>query len=296
MTDLNQTDAGDPTPEPRSPGIPAGGCVVPAEPDARLRERACELAARLGWPYTDAADEEKVSLVCSDERLELRFGAQAPGVDTALRKGGPVSADYTAIDTTSPAGRSLQGPLLRACGLGGRRSGEIKPTVFDATAGWAEDAWLLAGAGCRVTACERCRPVAVLVEDGLRRARAADGALRATAERITLIEVDGGRALKAIKGPPDVVYLDPMFSEVRKAAPRNAIKALRWLTGVVPGEAVSTASEDERRLYEAAMASGAGRVVVKRGRRSPALGDQPPDFVRPGKGHRFDVYLRRGSD
>ena len=118
------------------------------------RDAAEALANRLNLPLarrfrdphdlhlTRAADD------VAGHRLELRVVA----ADHSLRGGHGVAADLTRLDTTSPAGRSLRTPVLKAVGV---RSGGARPHVLDVTAGLGEDTWLLAAAGCRVTAIER---------------------------------------------------------------------------------------------------------------------------------------------
>ncbi|MEM9295220.1 MAG: class I SAM-dependent methyltransferase [Planctomycetota bacterium] len=287
-------------------GVAMGGsagvrrCVAPGIEDPVLIEKACSLADRLGWAYEVSPPSDAVALVYTGDRLALRVGHGVVGVDAALREGSAVWTDFAAIEGVG--GRAGASPLLKACGLGSKKRGGDRPSVLDATAGWCDDAWRLAAAGCRVTACERCLPVAALVRDGLERAAQLGGALSEIAQRITLIEDDAkhhlcagevsSRAGATSGGGAGVVYLDPMFPESRKAAPKNAIKALRLLTGFDVAGTESDPGADEAALFEAAWSSGCKRVVVKRGRRTPEVAGRAPDLRVRGKGHRFDVYLR----
>ncbi|MEM8739024.1 MAG: class I SAM-dependent methyltransferase [Planctomycetota bacterium] len=213
--------------------------------------------------------------------LELRVVAEGH----PLGGGHGVSVQLTGLDTTSPAGRSRKSPLHRAAGLGRRgASGASPTTVLDATAGLGEDAWLLAAAGCRVTALERHPVVHALLADGLARARAAAPDV---AERITLLPcgeaADYLASPDAAAGGYDVVLLDPMFPEAakRKTAERKPMRVLRWLAGE---------DQDADSLWPAAVAAARRRVAVKRPRHAPDLAGQPPVARHAGRGVRFDVY------
>ena len=277
-------------------------------------------------------------------RLELRV--VEPGHPLAGGRG--VAADLLALDTTSGAGRSQKSPLARAVGLGrsGRRrrrgrgsapasdvpdppdhadpgppSTDAQLRVLDATAGLGEDAWLLAAAGCLVTAVERQPIVHALLTDALRRAAevqpqiaarlhllpAQDAAdlLRRLAEREPEREPDrpaaaAGQPEPAAHtfgdpGPFDVVLLDPMFPDAskRKTTERKPMRMLRLLAGDDP---------DAASLWPLAMRVAGQRVVVKRPRRAPTLPILGPDGQAPpppaaqheGRGFRFDVYPTAG--
>ncbi|HTE04564.1 MAG TPA: class I SAM-dependent methyltransferase [Planctomycetota bacterium] len=215
-------------------------------------------------------------LVVTAERLELRSTA----------RGGPgaVFVDFLA----GPAGRRLRaatrgGELLaRAAGLPtGCR------TVLDATAGLGGDACLLALLGAEVTALERHPVVAALLEDGLRRALAAPAFAARLAGRLRVERGDAHAHLARLAAAPpeqrpDVVLIDPMFPELRSAAPRAAMQQFRALVGD---------DADADSLLPLARACARRRVVVKRPRHAPALGGQPPQVAYRGSSTRFDAYL-----
>jgi 16S rRNA (guanine1516-N2)-methyltransferase len=162
--------------------------------------------------------------------------------------------------------------------------------VCDATAGLGEDAWLLAAAGCHVTACERQPIIHALLDDGLRRARLTDPD---TADRIDLLPCGDAREVLAPPRPAsepsqtqpqfEVVLLDPMFPGAgsRKTLERKALRVLRLLAGD---------DQDAAELFPAAKQAASHRVVVKRPAHAPPLGDRPPASQHPGRGFRFDVY------
>ncbi len=226
--------------------------VLADPPGGATETAAAALAARLHLPHATALPDAELLLVCTPQRLELRAARM-----------GPVYVDFTA----RPALTRRQ-PLARAIGRQAR-------TVVDATAGFAQDAFLLAGLGLTVTAIERNAVVAALVEDGLR--RAAGGA------RLRIVCAEAATLLPQLDPAPDVVYLDPMFPPKRKksAAVRKEMHVLRALVG---------ADTDTQALLAAGLRCARQRVVVKRPDDAPPLAPHPA-VSYPGKLVRYDVYL-----
>ena len=251
--------------------------TVTVHGDAGHETRANALAARLGLPRGDGGD---VWLCVTAERLELRVQRDA---EAALVGGSAVACDWMKLDTTSPAGRSRKAPLLRA--VWPRRWPE-PPRVLDATAGLGEDGWLLARAGCRVTAAERDNVVFALLEDGHRRAAASvTPGVAAAAERLELVHGDALDVLRAWPqhAIPEVVALDPMFHAARKATERKPMRVLRRILRDVGDHASA--------IRDVALERGVRRVVVKRPRLGNALPGPPANHRVEGKAIRFDVYL-----
>ena len=226
-------------------------------------------------------------LAVTPRRLELRV----VGGTAELRGGRAVFVNLAKVDATSAAGRRLRQPITRAVGL---RRRQPAPVIIDATAGYGEDAWLLASLGCRVLAVERNKLVGTLLRDGLMRVATAQPAV---AERVTTIVADArtifGQMVRrhaattthppeaiADFWPPDVIYLDPMFPTGRKATERKAMRVLRRLVG-----------DDKRapELLAAARAVARRRVVVKRPLHAEPLAEKPGS-VHKGKSTRYDVY------
>jgi 16S rRNA (guanine1516-N2)-methyltransferase len=201
--------------------------------------------------------------------------------DADLIGGNAVFADLTAIDTTSPAGRKLDMPLLKAVGI--KKGYAYRPTVIDCTAGLGEDAWLLAAHGCTVTAIERQPVVAALLNDAIKRASEQQPDI---AQRITPHTANAADWLpQASSLKPQALILDPMFPTGRKAKERKPMRVLRMLAGD---------DDDAPALLAAALATGVHRVCVKRPLYSHVIenASRPkPDVVYKGKAVRFDVYL-----
>ena len=242
------------------------------------------MAASLGIAKTRLGDPAcDLMLAVTEQRLELRV---IKG-EADLVGGKPVYADLSAIDTTSSAGRKLDMPLLKAVGI--KKGDPHRPRVIDCTAGFGEDAWLLASHGCTVKAIERQPVIAALLTDAV--ARAAQVAPE-TAERITprtTSAVDWLTAQALSREPqacsPDAVVLDPMFPLGRKAKERKPMRVLRMLAGD---------DDDAPALLDAALRTGARRVCIKRPLHAAPIAHPKrgkPDVVHKGKAVRFDVYI-----
>lgn len=166
----------------------------------------------------------------------------------------------------------------------------IKPKqtlkVLDVTAGFGQDAYVLACLGCKMTLLERSPIIYQLLEDGLQRARE-------NADFRTLnIQLHHFNAIEYLTQLnedeyPDVIYVDPMFPVRQKSA--LVKKEMRMLKAVV-GEDV-----DADELLTWALKKAAKRVVVKRPKLAPSLKGLSPDLIFKGKSSRYDVYLCRQS-
>ncbi len=188
----------------------------------------------------------------------------------------------------SNAHRRLHGggrtqPLAKAIGL---KIGNIVPSVLDCTAGLGTDAFVLASLGCKVFLCERSETVHSLLQDGLMRAKAgADNDVARIVGRMQLQQVDAKNYLQVMTEPVDVIYLDPMFPErAKKAAVKKGMVAFHALVG---------ADEDADALLPLALDKAIYRVVVKRSRHAPFLGNLKPSFSFEGESTRFDIYARQ---
>lgn len=266
--------------------------IAVAFDDPRDRGRAEQRADQLGLPlakkFNDphelhlaltAATPETPGSPAVAGRWELRVVADGH----PLSGGHGVYSDFTKIDTTSPAGRSLKSPLFKAVGV---KSGIARPHVLDATAGLGEDAWLLAAAGCRVTAIERQPIIHALLSDALERARTTAPDVT---DRIELLPcADAAEVLAEPSRRYDVVLIDPMFpgAAKRKTAERKPMRVLRWLAGD---------DADADKLWAVAEQTAIRRVVVKRPRLAPNLSGQKPTATHEGRGFRFDVYPTTGK-
>ena len=169
--------------------------------------------------------------------------------------------------------------LVRAA----RVKGVETPHAIDATAGFGEDALLLAAAGFHVQLFEQDPVIAALLADGLARA-AEHPQLAPITQRMRLTQGDSVQALQARASMdvarPDVVYLDPMFpARTKSAAVKKKFQLLHHL------EAPCT---NEEELLLAAIASKPRKVVIKRPAKGPYLAGIKPSYSITGKAVRYD--------
>lgn len=247
--------------------------------DSLWLPRARALAAELELPCLEVVDPKQVRdyprlLYVDSSGLALRVtGKGAPG---------PVRAEFV----QGKAGYRLAhgggvGQLVaKAVGLNRARAGL---DVLDATAGLGQDAFVLAGLGCRVRLLERSPVVHALLADGLARAAQVPGVMEVVSA-MELIHADSIRWLSAHPEEPlaDVIYLDPMFPQRGKSAEvKKEMREFRPLVGDDPDAAALLAAALPRARY---------RVVVKRSRRAPAIAGPEPSLVLEGKSSRYDVY------
>lgn len=162
-------------------------------------------------------------------------------------------------------------------------------TILDATAGLGQDSYILASLGCSVTLCERNPIIRTLLQDGLRRGTACPETAGVIAN-MTLLPTDALLVLSQLADSrltdkqPDVIYLDPMYPERNKSA--LVKKEMRWLRSCV-GDDLDAAA-----VLEHALPVAKNRVVVKRMKNAPLLGNQEPSCSVAGKTVRFDIYHR----
>jgi len=171
-------------------------------------------------------------------------------------------------------------PLARAVGL---KQGQT-PSVIDATAGFARDAFVLASLGCEVTMIEQNKIMSLLIEDGLLRA-AYDSAIAEIAARMKLYQGNAIALLAEGKLQADVIYLDPMYPGRDKSAlVKKEMQLLHQLVG---------ADIDSGELLAIAREKAGKRVVVKRPKGAEFVGEQKPAASVQSKNTRFDIYPTR---
>lgn len=249
--------------------------------------------------FTDASEAPLNAVICAsamnvsinthsaDARYRLVFSV---GDGTYLeatdgKKHGRIQVDFCA---GGAAHRRLYGGgkgqmIAKAVGI----AAAVKPRVFDATAGFGGDAFVLACLGCEVVMMERSPVAAALLQDGLERARQfaqeADADLGEILDRMQLLPGDSIAYLQAETAPvAEVIYLDPMFPERQKSA---AVKKEMQAFHEVIGQDL-----DDVALLQAALARATHRVVVKRPRNAPPIEGAKPSYALEGKSSRFDIY------
>ena len=172
--------------------------------------------------------------------------------------------------------------LARAVGI---KPGRELPTIVDATAGLAKDAFVLAGLGCKVQMLEQSPVVAILVEDGIRRARQLPEFQKLVNNGFSLQLGNSVELLAEIANtnPPCTVYLDPMYPGRTKTA---AVKKNMQLLQRLLGHCV-----DQHELLYAARDCALQRVVVKRPKGAKYFAGAEPSTSISSPKTRYDIYI-----
>lgn len=224
---------------------------------------------------------QRYGLALQRQRPEAAWTLVLDGACLSALLLAPGSPGAVAVDWLRPEwlrrerGGLGQELLVRA--VGGARDLDIA----DVTAGWGEDAWLLAQAGARMTLVERHNAVMAMLADGQQRALQAYPQ-HAGLLAMRLVHQGAQDWLQHLAQPVDVVYLDPMFPERRKGLPHKGMQVFHALVG---------ADADADALLPLARQRARRRVVVKRPRLAPPLAGLAPHSCYSGRSIRFDVYL-----
>jgi 16S rRNA (guanine1516-N2)-methyltransferase len=160
--------------------------------------------------------------------------------------------------------------LVRAVGF----SKKEPLTLFDATAGFLTETFLLLPLGIKIIAVERCPLLALLVQDGLDRALQKDPVFRERyTQQLCFSQGDSQHVLQKLEAAPDVIYLDPMFPErhTRSAHNKKEMRILRYFVGE---------DHDIETLFTSARRIARKRVVVKRPHYAPPLVTEPHFFYK----------------
>ncbi|GJM14194.1 MAG: ribosomal RNA small subunit methyltransferase J [Pseudohongiella sp.] len=253
--------------------------VAVASSSPSVDEREARLATELEIPIVTLPLSSRPSEL-SDYDYVFAFREQKLClVSTADAQAGDLCVDFLDAKLNYRANSGMRGQnIAKAIGIKGDR----RPKVLDGTAGLGKDAFLMASLGCEVSLLERSPWVHALLEDGLSRTESYGEEVATILSRMRLAYGDL-LDLATDSQQYDVVYLDPMFPERRKSAKvKKDMAALQNLLGH---------QSDGERLLEHAKQLATRRVVVKRAKLSPHLGEAAPDILFKGSSSRYDVYL-----
>lgn len=214
--------------------------------------------------------------------LQLRFGIKNTELyDNQLNTGINVDFISGAADHRRRFGGGRGQAIAKAIGL---KHG-ITPTVLDATAGLARDAFVLASMGCKITLVEQSPILFTLINDGIKRA-IESGEISSIISNITsLVNADSNLYIESLglDSRPDVIYIDPMFPERRKSA--LVKKDMQILQKLI------SKNESTGILLETAIKHAGNRVVVKRPAHAQPISERVPDTSINGEKTRYDIYL-----
>ncbi|MFT6906656.1 MAG: 16S rRNA (guanine1516-N2)-methyltransferase, partial [Oleiphilaceae bacterium] len=157
----------------------------------------------------------------------------------------------------------------------------VFPSVLDATAGLAQDSFVLASLGCELTLLERSPIIAELIASALRESQGTE--IQDITSRMKLNAVNACDWLnEQVDKVADVIYLDPMYPHRDKTA---LVKKEMRLFQTLVGE-----SSDDAELLAVALQKARYRVVVKRPRKGETIQGSQPTHQILGKSCRYDIY------
>jgi 16S rRNA (guanine1516-N2)-methyltransferase len=192
---------------------------------------------------------------------------------------GPVTASFLAGKTTHRLkfGGGKGQMIAKAVGL----NKGVVPSVLDATAGLARDAFVLASLGCELTLLERSPVIAELLRGALAQAQGSEVAdITARMHLYNANSVDWLESQEAEVS--DVIYLDPMYPHRDKS---SLVKKEMRLFQALVGEDL-----DDAALLDVALRKARYRVVVKRPRKGEPISGRKPSLQLVGKSCRYDIY------
>ena len=154
--------------------------------------------------------------------------------------------------------------------------------IIDATAGFGEDSLILAAAGFDVDLYEFDDIIALLLEDGLNRAKDIPE-LASIVSRMHFHHADSIQTMQNLDYLPDSILLDPMFPSRSKSA---MIKKKFQLL-----QKIESPCSVEEELLNAAIAANPKRIIIKRPLKGPFLADKKPSYSLEGKAIRYDCFV-----
>ncbi len=251
-------------------------CVYAA--DSSVVSAATHFAEQLKvqlFTYQTASDPYQLSF----PYVFVYEGGLAHIIQTGKSAPGPVTASFLQGKTTHRLkfGGGKGQMIAKAVGL----NKGVCPSILDATAGLAQDAFVLASLGCDMTLLERSPIIAELIAAALREAQGTE--IQDITARMNLHVVNACEWLnEQTDKVADVIYLDPMYPHRDKTA---LVKKEMRLFHTLVGE-----SADDAELLAGALDKARYRVVVKRPRKGDTIQGKQPAHQILGKSCRYDIY------
>lgn len=199
----------------------------------------------------------------------------------------------------------------------GRKKTSQALKVLDATAGFGQDAFLLAAAGCQVTMVEQVPLLHYFLQQALgfkiggfkirgfktssfKPRDSESDAEKSAIEVIDRLELIHGNSISLMKNwsrpQPDIIYLDPMYAHAQS----GETKGLKKTAAVKKNMAFLQAITQQQNgidlsgngMLAAALDLALTKVVVKRAPNAQCLENIKPASSITGKAARFDIYPR----
>ena len=250
-----------------------------------LKEKAENFAKSVGYPLELAHTNEvtsPINLNYTNEFVEL----------CDKEKNISIHIDFISGDLAhrQKFGGGRGQSIAKAIGL---KQGASPPSVLDATAGLAKDAYVLACLSCSMTLVERSPVIVELIKDAIHRAEDDEHFKTILEKGFEVINQSSIEYLTKLSSEqnatlPDVIYLDPMYPDKRKSASvKKNMQILQKLLGK---------DEDTQELLNAALNVAKKRVVVKRPKGAENLTELKPTYTVESKKTRYDVYIIQKED
>lgn len=242
------------------------------------KKAATDFALKYNYPCEENSDiNSTLILNYSDEYVELRDNDKNISIHIDFLSGN--------LAHRQQFGGGRGQSIAKAIGL---KQGTPPPTIIDATAGLAKDAFVLACLGCPVTLLERSPVIVELIQDAIKRAEEDEqfkSILQTGFNVIAESSIHYLTTLLALSKTecPDVIYLDPMYPHRKKSASvKKNMQILQTLLGQ---------DDDTQELLSISLKVATKRVVVKRPKGSPNLSPIKPTYCVESKKTRYDVYI-----
>ena len=153
-------------------------------------------------------------------------------------------------------------------------------SIFDGTAGLLSDTLIFLALGHRVIACEQSKILFLLVSDALERARGQLSFI----ENLKFLNGNSSECFKDHQNV-DVIYLDPMYPELKKNILRSGNIAV--IKDILKIEMIKDYGDN---IFFEFKKNDYKKIVLKRPIKSDLL-DNKFNYQIKGKSTRFDVYI-----
>ena len=161
--------------------------------------------------------------------------------------------------------------LLKAVGTGHK-------TIVDLTAGFGMDAFVCYLAGHSITMVEKNVLIHSLIYDALHRFLS----IGLESKNNIQLECDDSLIFMDRCAKFDVAYIDTMFHDNNKSLSNKKMQLINLITKNEPN--------NEKDLFEKAKKIAKNKVIVKRGKNTPCIGNCTPSNMLYGTNIRFDIY------